>query len=193
MVRASLSAGGGESGARSAIASRMMGPSAQRARASRGLPGAVPTAGPRERLDEEQERRGGRRFEREIGGLHPRHTSSRNVARRLVRTALQQFSHVRSPKSWTIVAECNSTSFVVTTPAIISSLLRGWRSRVRASSAPLEGRRENALRPTGFRQPLLRLLTVRGQAVRAVSPVDSVSSDRRESIRDYRPPRRSQT
>src|SRR2546427_4550992 len=30
MVRASLSAGGGESGARSAIASRMMGPSAQR-------------------------------------------------------------------------------------------------------------------------------------------------------------------
>ena len=60
---------------------------------------------------------------RPVRRLHSRHTSSRNVVRRLVRTALQQFSHVRRPKSWTMAGECKRTSFVVMTPAIMANLL----------------------------------------------------------------------
>src|SRR2546422_7238360 len=58
--------------------------------------------------------------------LHPSHINSKKVVRRFVRTALQQFSHARDPKSWTMVAECSSTSLVLLTPAIMSSLLAEW-------------------------------------------------------------------
>jgi len=61
-----------------------------------------------------------------------------DVVRRPARSALQQFSHVRSPKPATIVGECNSTSFVVTTPAIMATLLARVRSRERASPGSLE-------------------------------------------------------
>src|SRR5438132_13647228 len=81
--------------------------------------GAAPA--PAVEFDEGDERSGdrnvGQRIERP---LHGSHTSWRNVVRRLVRSALQQFSHVRRPKSWTMAGECKRTSFVVMTTAIMA-------------------------------------------------------------------------
>src|SRR6266850_7470268 len=90
---------------------------------------------PGETFDADDEHECDHRLHRQINRPpHGCHTNSRNVVLRFVRMALQQLSQVRSPKSWTMAAECSSTSLVVTTPAImIAASLPGSRSRAHAN------------------------------------------------------------
>src|SRR5467141_24622 len=90
---------------------------------------------PGETFDADDEHECDHRLHRQIDRpAHGCHTNSRNVVLRLVRMALQQLSQVRRPKSWTMAAECSSTSLVVTTPAIMmAASLPGSRSRAHAN------------------------------------------------------------
>src|SRR5882724_1719447 len=90
---------------------------------------------PGETFDADDEHECDHRLHRQIDRPpHGCHTNSRNVVLRLVRMALQQLSQVRRPKSWTMAAECSSTSLVVTTPAIMmAASLPGSRSRAHAN------------------------------------------------------------